>query len=306
MDDVQTVETGSVNAESSVEEIVSNAPGMEAEKPEGSQPSNEQQAKTGEVVKTQELDEKEVESLLSEGKPIPFKRFSQLVKQRNELREKQKELEEKAKHADEVFSNPKVLRTYLEDKGYSKKDIDTYFEQQGIVDKEAVKEEQVNKPSYDLTTVEGWEKRIDDLVGERLSKALDEYDKTRMTKEDKVKFIASESEKAQKLAEEVYNIPFGKIGESEKDPNTAVGKIAEYLKKNPGDAFLGHAKLLKLAMSEEGLKLGEKKGEQKEKVRQKNLKNAALEGDEVGRESPPDSESSIDDIIKWHNKHSSE
>ena len=88
------------------------------------------------------------------------------------------------------------------------------------------------------------------------------------------------------------------------NPATAVGKISAYLARNPGKARYGYADLLRLAMSEEGFKTAEKKGEQKEKQRQQRVKKAAMESDEVNKgEEVPNASWSVEDIREYIDTH---
>lgn len=103
------------------------------------------------------------------------------------------------------------------------------------------------------------------------------------------KLFEQSKKEAEKLAEEVFKIPFGKEAEvkdgkvvnfnDKANVNTAVGMISQYVRANPQDAKLGMAKLLRLAISEKGYKVGEQKGLEKAAKQNAAKKAAAMESD---------------------------
>jgi len=290
-----------VNENSATSDILANSPDGIAD----AQASQAKTApdKTGAVEKTQVSEEDLEKQLLESKKPIPYDRFAQVIKQRNELKKEHEEVIERQKAFDEFLSDPSILRTFLTKQGYTKDQIDGYFKEQNI--EEQQKKETTQEEQLDLSTTEGWQKFIDKKISEGVSKALGEYDQKRMSKEEAKKFISENETKAQELCKNL-GINYGTPGKDEKDINTGVGKIADYLRKNPGDAHLGHEKILKLAMSDEGFKKAEENGTQKEKERQQTLKNSALEGDETTNVKRPDHNASIQDILAWRKLHPEE
>jgi hypothetical protein len=109
---------------------------------------------------------------------------------------------------------------------------------------------------------------------------------------------------AKKLAEDVYKLPYGEKGKDENNVNTAIGKMNAYLDKYPEDAKLGHVKILRLAMADEGFKIGEKKGVEKEQARHDKLRRSAMEDDaQVTKEGTPQSDWSVSEIMSWRRKH---
>lgn len=296
--------TTEVNENSSTEQILANSPDGKAEA-EASQAQTQATDKTGAVEKTQVSEEDVEKQLLESKKPIPYDRFSQVIKQRNEIKKEHEEILERQKAFDDFLSDPSILRTFLSKQGYTKEQIDDYFREQRIEEQQK-KAEETQEEQPDLNTAEGWQKFIDKKISEGVSKALGEYDQKRMSKEEAKTFVSENEAKAQALCKDVYGINYGTPGKDEKDVNTGVGKIAKYLKDNPGDAHLGHAKILKLALAEEGFKKAEEKGTQKEKERQQSLKNSALEGDETTTVKRPDHNSAISDILAWRKLHPDE
>ena len=322
---------GGLNENTSTEEILKQSPDAQAEAKaaEESSTSKEQTDETGEVVKTQEEDnvsveEKEESELLAKNQAIPYQRFQKTIQQRNELKTKIQELEQEREERERYLSDPDVLRVVLSKQGKNEAEIKSILQENGIVDNgnkvnsqggqdDITKQLGELAKDLDLNTVEGWgmyQYRIAQLAAENKAKEqITAYDKSKSDQENIKTFITEQEKQAKKLSEETYKIPYGESGKDERNPKTAIGKIAQYLKNNPRDASLGQVKLLRLAMSEEGFKLGESKGIDKEKKRQLALKSAAVESENVSavdesQLTPADmADWPTSKIIEWHQKY---
>jgi len=306
-----------IDENSSIDEIL--ASHAEGEDPPAESPSEEVspeenagEATGGEPEQTPDAEEGD----LKKGTPVPFERFSKVIQERNELREQGKEFEQLKQQIDAIYGNPNTLRAVLKAQGYSDAQVDKHFRDNNIDDVKAEPKTSTQETlasltkDLDLETKEGWLEanyRIAQKVAdERAEAKLEEYDRKSMSKREAEKFIVDQEAEAKQLADEVFKIPYGESGKSEKDTKTAVGKIAAYLQRYPQDAYLGHVKLLRLAMSEEALKLGAQQAQEEEAKRQKDLKASAVESAEVphGGEETPDENWSVQRIMEWRKKHS--
>lgn len=260
---------------------------------ESSPETTEGEDKTGEVEKTQqeegssEVSESPDDEEKDDGSPIPYSRFKK-------VNDTKKRYEQELDGLRKKVQSPKVLRAIMEEEGYTEDRIKSELERFGYQEekKSDPEDSYLKELAYglDLNSTDGWAKyqaRIADYHAKRVEQNL----QNRLARKEAEAWIKTQEGQAKELAEKSYNIKFGIIGKDEDNPNTAVGKIASYLSKYPEDAYLGHVKLLKLAMSEEGFKLGEQKGVQKEQDRLKKVKSAQMEGDNkaIGDDTPNES-----------------
>lgn len=315
-----------LNQDTPTEEILKNSPDAQEEVKSSSESSaDEQQAdKTGEVDKTQvsaeEQEAKEEESLLAKNQPIPYDRFKKIIDSRNELRKKAQEFE---KERQELYSDPDVLRVVLKKNGFNEKEISEYLKNQGFEaggeEKKDESQDDVSKQLSDLTkdldlsTTEGWslyQYRIAQRAAEdNIKKALAEYQKREKTEKENKAIVEKDEKEAREISEKMFKIPFGESPKDNKNLNTAVGKIYRYLETHPQHIGLGHTTLLRLALSEEGFKLGERKGKESELKRQSALKSAAVESNETNNVdesnlTPADMRDwSSQRIIEWNRKY---
>lgn len=321
-----------VNAKSSTEDIVKAAgvanDAIDARESTADEQGTEgQEDTTGKVEKTdqkvsdEEKEKAEVEGLLKKGQPIPYERFKQFIDKKNkseaEYKNRIKEFEEGQEEGiDEetkaILRDPEVAALILKKQGFSDEAIAKKFQEAGI---EAKKPDDGKEPTFDLTTTDGWDKRIDYRIEQALSKRMGPVERSlseAQTKEQMKAFTSrmdTEATEAGKLSKEVYGIEYG--NEDGKDPTTGAGKIALLLQSNPkliGPASRGEiskSDLLVLAMRGKAAELGEKKGETKEKERHEKLKNAAMEGDTqvAGADKPPSKYSTTEQIMEYHRKH---
>jgi hypothetical protein len=154
-----------------------------------------------------------------------------------------------------------------------------------------------------LNTQEGWFKAIQRAIqyfGQEQLKPITQ----KLSEREKQEMVSKWTGEAKKLAEDVYKLPYGEKGKDENNVNTAIGKMNAYLDKYPEDAKLGHVKILRLAMADEGFKIGEKKGVEKEQARHDKLRRSAMEDDaQVTKEGTPQSDWSVSEIMSWRRKH---
>ncbi len=312
---------GMMMFEGSGEDVISGG-GEEApdsETGEGSSPKEtEGEAEPGEGEKTQEESEKEPQKpsdeeeetkLLKEGAAIPFERFKSMIDKRNagtkewqaKFSKLQKDLEESKGYLD----NPKVYRAILEGRGLTKEKITEEMKRAGFETKEEVPQGELDKKfaeGIDFDTREGWNeynrRQRKHEINEALTPILN-----KLSEGEKNNYIRQQEEEARTLAKSVYKIEFGKARQDENNPNTAIGKIWNYLEKNPSHAGLGHIALLKLAMAEEGFTIAKDKGVQQEKDRLQALKDSQVEGDGfAGKKGVPSSDAPLSEVLDYAQK----
>ena len=310
-DVVQEEKAAEINSDSSVEEILKHSPDaqQEAEKPAESSPEDkpieEVAEEVSEDVKTPETETVEKE----DSSPIPYPRFKEVNDAKNEISSELDKTKESLEEANVLLKDPEVLRLVRQKQGFSGEAIDAELKDLGYQPKPKT-EVIVDKAKYDLSKPDGWSDYIEAVAEAKADKKFNllKDDLSKVQNNEKQRqvnnWIKSQEAEAKKLAKETYKIEYGEAGKTEKDSNTAVGKIARYLQAHPEDAGLGHVKVLKLAIADEGFKLGEQKGVVKEKQRQEKLKSAAMEGEaQTSKEETPQSDWSIDKILKWREKH---
>ncbi|RKY30078.1 MAG: hypothetical protein DRP74_07705 [Candidatus Omnitrophota bacterium] len=308
---------GGLSPDSPIEDILAKAHAEEepagSSEQEGKPPSEQGQPdETGEVVKTQEpekgsksgeqgekvqpeqVEPEQVESEeeLTGEEPEWFKkRFSRITKARDEYKQRAEQLEK-------LLSDPEVLRVALKKQGWTDEQIEQQLRQAGFVSDTEKPGGQEKQPQFDLSTPEGWQAYIDwrtqqveKRAAERIKQELEEKERRRQAEE----WVRQQESEARKIAKEKYNLDYD---------TQAKPLMEKYLNKHPEDAYLGHVKILRLAMSEEGIALGEQRGIQKEKQRQEKLKAASMEEQPlIAEDKVPDHNSSVEEILEYRRKH---
>lgn len=279
-------EDSETSAESSTEKTEGKTKPAEGEKTESEEGSAESE---------ESRDEEE------EGSPIPYKRFKQ-------VNDKVKTLETDLEEFKGYMHNPIVLRAILQNQGVKdKKAQDKYLRDLGFeIEEEIAPKDETRKKileGIDLKTTDGWFtafERMMEAYGEKLISPIQE----KLSASEAKEYISKEETVAKKLAEEVFKLSYGIVGKDEDNPETAIGKMWAYLQNHPEHAKLGHSTILRLAMSEEGFKLGEQKGVQKEKTRHESLRRSAMEEEgETMKEEEPSPDWDFEKLRKWHRKH---
>ena len=280
---------------------------------EESSPSKEvSQEKTGEVEKTEEevasaeTPEPDDMADLKEGQSIPYERFKKVIEQKNKFKTDYDGVQTELEEARGYIQNPDVYRAILLSKGITDKKL----QNEKLVEAGfEVKEEpppigEVYKSftqGLDLNTQEGWLKAMERMT-KHFGKEMVAPFEQKLTQADREKWVAKEEMKAKKTAEK-YKLVYGKVGIDEKNPNTAVGMMMGYIRKNPEDARLGHDKILKLALEEKGFELGKMTGLDEAKKRNQALKDSQMEDDTMQtREGEADSNWSAEDLMKYARK----
>ena len=313
-------ETKDVTAESSVDDILKQSPDAQAE--EGATPpepstENEQvegaEETSSEDVKPEtETPEADVDDTkdIKEGQPVPYARFKQINEERKEVKTELKELQEAQGQFDALLQDPDVLRVIRRKQGLNDDAINAELKEMGI----EVKTEPTEPPKFDLTTTEGWEKKFDFMLNQAIDKRMKPVEQTltQTQRQEQERVLGQRLEKEKTEAEKVckeYGFEYGDE-KNAKDPTTGAGKIWLYLDKHPekvkmaGLGYLTKTDLLRLAVADEGVKLGEKKGQQKEKERQAKLKATAMEGEAEGQtEDYPNADWPTSKIVEWRKKH---
>ena len=273
------------------------------EKTEGQETSEKDEKVASESVS----DEEELDDKVEEGKPIPYERFKKVIEKKNKFKTDYERLSAENEELSGLLNNPTVFRALLQSKGVTDpKILNEKMKEGGFEVKEEIPKNELFKQlsqGEDLKTQEGWFSVMEKMFKHFSKEALQPIEQ-KLSQKEREAFVQTQESDAKKLAKEVYGIEYGVSGKDEDNPNTAVGKIAKYLDKNPKDAYLGHVKLLKLALAEEGTKLGEQKGVKKEKDRQKSLRNSAMEDDaQVVKEGTPSSDWSVSEIMAYRRKY---
>jgi len=290
-----------VNQDSSVEDILASQ--EEAEPSEESTASkDEQSGEPGEGVKTQDEEvgtSDKSDDEVKEGTPVPYTRFKQVNEAKKTLETEIEQHKADLEEAETLLRDPDVLELVLKKQGYTDKAITDYFQEHGI-DRGGSKDEP------DLKTVEGWKKFITDQIQSNIQpiqKTLTQKEQQALEAEHN-KWLDENEKEARKISKEKYGIEFGTFRQDEGNPGTAVGKMWQYLQDNPKDAALGFVKILKLAMAEDAVAAGEKKGIKKEKDRQKTARAGAMESEaEITGEEKPDASWSVEKIMEYREAH---
>ena len=306
----EVVETTSQEptAESSVEDIIDYRHSQEEAESSEESPSSEteQSDEPGEGEKTPEgeVDTPEKSDDEVVGDPIPYDRFKQVNDLKNQYETDLDKSRTDLKEVQESLKNPEVLRLVLKNRGYSEEAISKYMQENDITEPQKIPDTE-----HDFTSVEGWQ----DWFKSEMQKGLQPIQQALTRQEQNAdqaendRIYASQLKEAGELAKEVYGIEnFGDPNSKEDmaNPETAVNKIDQYLKANPGDQGLGMVRSLKLAMSGQAIQQAEVKGAEKEKERQAKVKSAAMESESTTvSEESPDPNWSVDKIMEWRQTH---
>lgn len=293
---------------------------VEAEPTEESSSSEQQSDASGEDVKTPEATEeksgeKVADDEIKEGQSIPYDRWKQKVDQFNSLQEGVKSKDEQLKQYEDLFSDPSVLTIVRKKQGYTQEAIDKELKELGHeVKQQETKPKEVNINKYteglDMNTQEGWIEAMKRVAADQANTAIEPIKQTLSAKEQaeiKAKhesWLREEEKQARVLAKEKYGLEFGENGKSENNLDTAIGIMNNYLSKNPQDAKLGYIKILKLAMFDKGNEIAENRGVAKEKTRQEELKNSAMETDsKISKDEFPTADWTDEQIMDYAEKH---
>ena len=240
MEAVQDVksEVKEVNADSSTADILAKASSIPDTGAEGSVESTDKEQvaegaeESGKDVKTEEPKvADEIDAGLEEGQPIPYDRFKKVNEERKAAKSELESFKKKAEEAQELFSDPDVLRAIRKKQGYTDEAIAEELKEMGV--EENVEGEEVEP---DLKSVDGWKSLIQSEIKKALGKEVDPIKKTlteSQQKEQMAQFntrIEAEGKEAAKLAKEVYGLEYGDE-KNASDPTTAVGKMFNYLQK---------------------------------------------------------------------------
>jgi hypothetical protein len=248
------------------------------------------------------------DEVVDDGNPIPYERFKKVNEQKNKFKADYENLSAENEGMAELLNNPIVFKAALQAKGITDPKIlaskmkEAGFELDEKTDQ--TEDELFNEFSkgLDLNSPKDWFKMMK-RMSEHYAQESVKPVMGKLSSKDVQEYLSTQEAEAKKVAKENFGLEYGISGKDEGNPNTAVGKMYAYLSKHPEDTKLGHVKILRLALSEEGVKLGEKKGEQKEKDRQKMLRSSAMEDDaQVVKEGQPDSTWSVPEIMAWRRK----
>lgn len=308
-----------ITSDSTTEEILDSR--KEAESKE-EKPSSEQATdKPGEGEKTQtegteESEEEEDTEPLEgkEGEQIPFQRLNKVINQRNELRQETQDKDTQIEEYESALNDPDVLRVVWAKQGKSEQQINKELKDRGFDPVKIVDGKEV-KPKFDLSTVEGWEKKNMAMIEAVLDKRLGSVEQKlteseqRTQERDFTERMSKEAKDAEIVSKE-FELEYGDEKKDVNDINKGVGKINAYLIKYPdklkaiGQGLLTKSDILRLALAEKGLKLGVQKGVKKEKDRQEGLKQTAMEGggDKAGEEVP-NADWSTEKLLEWRKLH---
>lgn len=223
---------------------------------------------------------------LPEGQAIPYHRFK-------EVNDTKKRYEEELSGLRGRLNDPDVLRVLMKKEGYTDERIKQVLTQQGL--KSA--DEQPGQRQYDFNTQEGWQQFIRDEITNAVNPVAQQFSQYQSKS-----WVRDQESGARDLAGK-FDIEYGTSGIDETNPKTAIGKMYAYINKHPEDAALGHIKVLRLAMSEEGYKMGEQAGVEKERQRTEKLKKSQMEGDtHLSKDEMPSSDWDTARILAWSRK----
>lgn len=271
-------------------------------------------AKPGEGGKTQgtkgtegketegaEGQEDEELELVKTGQPIPFERFKQFIEKKNSMKSELEGIKA-------LFESPEVFRAILQSKGVTDpKILDEKMKEAGF-EVEETKDEKSEGELYkkfaeglDLSKQDSWF-RIVQRMAEHFAKETVKPIEGKLSDAKVTEWVGVQEAEAKKIAEG-FDMTYGESGKDEGNVNTAVGMMAKYLNEHPEDTGLGHVKILRLAISEKGFKLGKEQGKKDAKKRNEGLRRSAMEDDtQVTKEGSPDSTWSVAEIMAWRRK----
>jgi len=245
------------------------------------------------------------------GQPVPYKRFKQVLDNQNKFKTQVSEIKAELDEARKILSDPVVVKSVLQARGYKGQALADAMKEAGFdgveesEDAEAELLQEFTK-GLDLSKQESWLKVMAKMAKYFSGTAVKPIAE-KLSEKDSAALVSQMETDAKKLAKDTYKIEYGTAGKDENNPATAVGKMWAYLQNHPEDAGLGHVKLLRLAMSEEGFKAGKEQGKKEERDRTKGLKSSQMEGDgHTGPDKQPDASWSTEDIIAWRRKHEKE
>jgi hypothetical protein len=269
---------------------------------QGSSGQDENTVSEGEAP-GEDLDDK-----VEEGQPIPYERFKKVNDTRRSIETENKALKAELEEAARLLQNPEVFKSVLKAQGITDPNIlrqkmaeAGHVEDAPVADKKEIFKKMTE--GVNLSTQEGWLEVMERMFDHYSKKAIAPIEQKLGRKEAEA-WLAEREGEARNMAKDVYGVEYGQSGKDENNPNTAVGKMVAYLRKNPDDARLGHAKILKLAMAEEGFRAAEKKGVRKEKERQDGHKRSAMEDDaRASRGSAPGKDWSVEELLAWREKY---
>lgn len=302
-------EVADVTAESSINDILSNSPDAQSDKEATpstpsveTEPQESAEGTPAEGVKTEtETPESE---MVEDGKPIPYQRFKQVNEEKKQLKTELEELRQTQSQFEALLEKPEVLKAIRKAQGFTDEAIESELKETGAVP-------EPKSGEFDFSQEKGWKDFIKNEIQQALypvQKTLTETQKLEQTRQMNARF-ETEKVEASKVCKDVYGIEYGDEKDA-KDPSTGAGKILLYIEKHPekakmaGLGYLSKTDLLRLAISEEGVKLGEKKGETKEKERQAKIKASAMEGEaETQTADYPQADWSSQRIVEWKSKH---
>lgn len=248
------------------------------------------------------------EALKKEGAPIPYERFKQWNEKSKTLKSELATLKAEQGEVAELLNDPNVFKAVLQAKGITDPQIlaqkmkEAGFET-GIEPTEKKVLFKKLSEGLDLTKQDDWFEMMERMVKHYGKEVLSPIERKLNEKEVQA-YIESQETEAKKLSKDTYGLEYGVAGKDESNPNTAVGKMWKYLEKHPEDAGLGHTKILRLALADEGVKLGEEKGKKKELDRQKSLKSSAMEDDaQVGKDEVPSADWSVSKLMAYRRKY---
>ena len=252
-------------------------------------------------------EDKEIEEAAKSGNPIPYERFKQVYEGKKALKAEFESLKAEQQEAMELLNDPNVFRAVLQAKGITDpKVLEAKMKEAGFNEGEKKTEGDMYKhfaEGLDLTKQESWFKVMERMVKHFSKEAISPIER-KLTEKDVKSYIETQETEAKKIAKDVYGLEYGTTGKDEGNINTAIGKMWKYLEKNPEDSRLGHVKILRLALADEGIKLGEQKGVKKEKERHQSLKQSAFEDDaQVGKDETPNSDWPVSKIMAWRRKY---
>jgi hypothetical protein len=304
-------DTGNLGEEENAESAAAESPsektgttdksGEDGKTQEGSEESD---GTDDEGAQSQEDKEaKEVEELIGKKQPIPFERFKQFTEKRNSERGELGNLQK-------LFNDPTIFRAVLQSKGITDpKILDDKMREAGFEVSEDEGAEEGNEEKLFQKFTEGLDLKKQSDWFKMMQRMSQHYAKEtvkplegKLSEKEVGEWVKTQETEAANLAKE-FGITYGQSGKDEGNVNTAVGIMANYLNQHPEDAGLGHTKILRLALSEKGFKMGKTQGKLEEKKRHSALRRSAVEGDgQHTKEGTPTSEWSVSELMEYRRK----
>lgn len=218
----------------------------------------------------------------AEDKPIPYPRFKKVNDDKKSAIERAEEAEQQLEELRVQIKNPQVMKAMMKSQGYTDDKIKDTLSEQGIGDFAGEPQDMSELlKGLDLNKTEDWIQAID-RISEHKAKQMMAPIQQQVSKSQFDREMDRQKVQANEFCKE-FGIDYGDENTDTNNPETGVGKLANYLQANAdkrnmiSQGYLTKADALKLALAEEGMNFGERVV--KENTRRAKLQGSGMETD---------------------------